>query len=152
MKREPILCVCMCVAAMERECVVSRERVRVLQVELEAVCLQLHQKENTIQELVEKLQHQQVPSGKCWEIFVIYINEFYRHLQPANMLLTQHTATRTVKAKYRNLNRTDAWDRYCMCVKNVTDVFGLVLPNKCRQLGSYLLASEKDRSRYLGVQ
>ncbi|XP_053095292.1 protein phosphatase 1 regulatory subunit 21 isoform X3 [Pangasianodon hypophthalmus] len=46
-------------AALERECVLSRERVRVLQVELETVCLQLRQKESTIQELLEKLQHQQ---------------------------------------------------------------------------------------------
>ncbi|KAI5097655.1 cingulin-like, partial [Silurus meridionalis] len=46
-------------AALERECVLSRERVRVLQLELETVCLQLRQNENTIQELLEKLHHQQ---------------------------------------------------------------------------------------------
>ncbi|KAF7698340.1 protein FAM184A [Silurus meridionalis] len=46
-------------AALERECLLSRERVRVLQLELETVCLQLRQNENTIQELLEKLHHQQ---------------------------------------------------------------------------------------------
>ncbi|XP_060758490.1 GRIP and coiled-coil domain-containing protein 2 [Neoarius graeffei] len=48
-------------AMLETECMLSRERVWVLQVELETVCLQLRQKENTIQELTKKLQHQQHP-------------------------------------------------------------------------------------------
>lgn len=63
---------CVCVAALERECVLSRERVRVLQVDLETVCLQLHQKEHTIQELVEKLQHQQVPFLKYCDVLIIF--------------------------------------------------------------------------------
>ncbi|XP_060748935.1 protein FAM184A [Tachysurus vachellii] len=69
-------------AAMERECVVSRERVRVLQVELEAVCLQLHQKENTIQELVEKLQHQQhVVSASDAALLSVHLESINSELQ-----------------------------------------------------------------------
>ncbi|XP_047007587.1 uncharacterized protein LOC108258618 isoform X2 [Ictalurus punctatus] len=68
--------------ALERECVLSRERVRVLQVELETVCLQLCQKENTIQELLGKLQHQQhVVSASDAALLSVHLESISTELQ-----------------------------------------------------------------------
>ncbi|KAG7335239.1 hypothetical protein KOW79_001835 [Hemibagrus wyckioides] len=69
-------------AALERECVLSRERVRVLQVDLETVCLQLHQKEHTIQELVQKLQYQQrVVSTSDAALLTVHLESINSELQ-----------------------------------------------------------------------
>ncbi|TSK87444.1 hypothetical protein Baya_4158 [Bagarius yarrelli] len=79
-------------AALERECVLSREKVRVLQVELETVCLQLRQKENTVQELVEQLQHQQMESisselqylQSTEKQLMAFVDELHREAQHAS--------------------------------------------------------------------